>query len=43
LQRPPLGSGWLRLEDGGGIPRNVHRLAAGGYDRLRIPVAAVRL
>jgi hypothetical protein len=26
------------LEDGGGLPRNIHRLAAGGYDWMTVEV-----
>jgi hypothetical protein len=36
--RPPLGSGWLRWDYGGGFPGHVHRLAAGGYDGTTVEV-----
>jgi hypothetical protein len=37
-QPPPLGSGWLRWDDGGDFPRNVHRLAADGYDGTTVEI-----
>jgi hypothetical protein len=35
---PPLGSGWLRLDDGGYFPGHDHRLAAGGYDWMTVDI-----
>jgi hypothetical protein len=35
---PPLGSGWLRLDDGGDFPGHYHRLAAGGYDWTTVDI-----
>jgi hypothetical protein len=37
-QHPPLGSGWLRWDVGGSFPRNLHRLAAGGYDGMTVEI-----